>query len=106
MSKNDTLPPNSSLTRRKFLYYSALAAASATTFPAIGKPRPRTPGAGEKLRIGCVGAGGKGRSDIQHCSGEEIVAVCDADQTQAEPVLKDHPNAKFYSDWREMLEKE
>src|ERR1051326_169137 len=106
MSKNDSFPPNTSLTRRRFLYYSALATASVATFPAIGKPKPRIPGAGEKLRIGCVGAGGKGSSDIQHCSTEDIVAICDADQRQAEGARPKHPNARYYQDWREMLEKE
>src|SRR5579864_1904828 len=106
MSKNDSFPQNSFFNRRRFLYYSALAAAATATFPAIGKPRPRTPGSGEKLRIGCVGAGGKGSSDILHCSGEEIVAICDADEKQADEARKNHPNAKFYQDWREMLEKE
>lgn len=106
MSNNESLFPNSSLTRRRFLYYSALASAAATVFPAIGKPRPRIPGGGEKLRIGCVGAGGKGSSDIQHCSTEDIVAICDADENQAADARKKHPTAKFYQDWREMLEKE
>jgi hypothetical protein len=64
------------------------------------------PGSGEKLRIGCVGAGGKGSSDIHHCSGEEIVAICDADEKQADGARKAHPNAKYYQDWRDMLEKE
>lgn len=106
MSNKDSLSPKLFLTRRRFLYYSALASAAATVFPAIGKPRPRFPGAGEKLRIGCVGAGGKGSSDIQHCSTEDIVAICDADENQAADARKKHPTAKFYQDWREMLEKE
>jgi hypothetical protein len=103
---NDSFPQNTSLTRRRFLYYSALASAAVTAFPAIGKPRPRMPGSGEKLRIGAVGAGGKGSSDIQHCSTEDIVAICDADEHQAADARKKHPNAKYYQDWREMLEKE
>jgi hypothetical protein len=106
MFKNDSSLPDPSFTRRRFLYYSAFAAAGAAAFPAIGKPRPRIPGSGEKLRIGCVGAGGKGKSDIRDCSSEEIVAICDADEHQAEEARKAHPNAKFYQDWREMLEKE
>ena len=106
MSKNDSSPPSSPLTRRRFLYYSALVTAGAAAFPAIAKPRPRIPGAGEKLRIGCVGAGGKGSSDIHHCSTEDIVAICDADEKQAQGALKAHPNARYYQDWREMLDKE
>lgn len=106
MLKNDSSSPNRSFTRRRFLYYSALVTAGAAAFPAIGKPRPHFPGSGEKLRIGCVGAGGKGSSDIRDCSSEEIVAICDADERQADEARKQHPNAKFYQDWREMLEKE
>src|SRR5207247_4051913 len=61
---------------------------------------------GEKLRIAAVGAGRKGSSDIEHCSTEEIVALCDADENMAAGSRKNHPNAKFYFDWREMLDKE
>src|SRR5262252_11038973 len=87
-----------SFSRRQFLYYSALAAVSATTFPSLAKPHPRQLGSNQKLRIACVGAGGKGRSDIKHCSGEEIVAICDADQNRAADALKACPNARFYFD--------
>ncbi|HWI57862.1 MAG TPA: Gfo/Idh/MocA family oxidoreductase [Bacillota bacterium] len=94
------------MTRRKFLYFSALAAASAATLSSYAKPKPRMLGSGDKLRIACVGAGGKGRSDIMHCGSEEIVAICDADEKMATEARKAFPNAKFYFDWREMLEKE
>src|ERR1044071_1401715 len=106
MSKRDSSPRNSSLTRRQFLYYSALATAGAATLPMVSKGSPRALGAGDKLRIACVGANGKGRSDIQDCGGEQIVAICDVDQNRAGNALQAFPNAKFYSDWREMLEKE
>src|SRR5260370_23271529 len=106
MTKSHSLTQTSSLTRRRFLYYSALAAVGAAGLPAYGRPRPRQLTSGDKLRIACVGAGGKGESDIRHCGTEEIVAICDADQNMASKSLKSFPNAKFYFDWREMLEKE
>jgi hypothetical protein len=105
MSKNVSVR-GSSMNRRQFLYYSALAAAGASALRSHARPSPRKIGAGDKLRIACVGAGGKGESDIAHCSSEEIVALCDADEHQAVSSRKAHPNAKFYFDWREMLEKE
>ncbi|HEV2392654.1 MAG TPA: Gfo/Idh/MocA family oxidoreductase [Verrucomicrobiae bacterium] len=105
MLKNDSIRA-SSLTRRQFLYYSALAAAGASTLSGYAKPQPRMLSPGDKLRIACVGTGGKGRSDIQHCSHEEIVALCDADEHMAARSREAHPNAKFYSDWRQMLDKE
>src|SRR6266404_6439907 len=102
--KKEFTPRSGSITRRQFLYYSALAA-SAASLPGFSAT-PRKLGAGDKLRIASVGGGGKGESDIEHCSGEEIVAIADVDQSKAANSLKRCPNAKFYFDWREMLEKE
>src|SRR5215467_11201303 len=106
MPNRDSSSPISGLTRRQFLYRSALVTASAAAFQTYSQTSPGTPGSGEKLRIACVGTGGKGSSDNQHCSHEQIVALCDADERKADNARKAHPDAKFYSDWREMLEKE
>src|SRR6266849_2405178 len=103
--KNNAHKPDR-LTRRQFIYYSSMAASAAALKTRAASPAPRTPGSGDKLRIAAVGAGGKGDSDIQCCSGEQIVAICDADQRKAAGWLQKLPNAKFYFDWREMLEKE
>jgi len=97
--------PQGKLTRRQFLYTSAIAAgATALSGPAFGAAR--RPSANEKLNIGVVGAGGKGSSDTDHCAKENIVALCDVDESQAAGQRKKYPNAKFYKDWRQMLEKE
>lgn len=105
MSKSN-LP--SSLSRRQFIYYSALAASAAatTSSAAFGRPKPRKLGSGDKLRVASVGCGGKGRSDVGHCATEEVVALCDADENQGADARKAFPNAKFYSDWRQLLDKE
>lgn len=106
MSNHDTTP-TASLNRRQFLVFSAIAAASASTIVGCAaKPRPRKLTASDKLRIACIGAGGKGRSDIAHCGTEEIVALCDADEKQADGARKNFAKARFYQDWRELLEKE
>jgi hypothetical protein len=60
----------------------------------------------EKLNIGVIGAGGKGYSDLKNVESENIIALCDVDEKQAEKARKDHPNAKFYHDYRKMLEEE
>src|SRR5258706_1383339 len=66
----------SALTRRQFIYYSALAAgATALT----GCAAPRRISANEKLNIGVVGTGGKGGSDTECWPGENIVPLCDVD---------------------------
>jgi hypothetical protein len=67
---------------------------------------PRRVSANEKLNIGAVGCGGKGASDIQFCSGENIVALCDVDARTLAARKEAHPKATTYQDWRVMLEKE
>ena len=95
----------SAITRRRFIYYSALATgATALTGHARAQPRRVSPNA--KLNIGCVGCGGKGSSDIHWCSSENIVALCDVSQTALDRQRQNHPDAKVYKDFRQMLEKE
>ena len=60
----------------------------------------------EKLNIAGIGVGGQGAGDIQNVSSENIVALCDVDRRQAAETFKKFPNAKQYSDFRVMLEKE
>jgi hypothetical protein len=55
-----------SVTRRQFLYYSALAA-TGMALTGYAKPRPRRVSPNEKLNIAGVGAGGKGSSDMRCC---------------------------------------
>jgi len=90
-----------SMNRRQFLAWSGMAAG------ALAVPRRvRAQGSGQKLNMLCIGASGKGESDIANCSGENIVAICDVDETVARATLAKHPQARFYKDWRVMLEKE
>src|SRR6059036_2580133 len=95
----------SSISRRQFIYYSALAA-SGTALTGYAKPRARSVSPNEKLNIAGVGAGGKGASDLNFCSGENIVALCDVNEHSAAATRQKFPNAKFYTDFRVMLEKE
>src|SRR6266436_1307731 len=98
--------PRASMTRRQFIYYSAAAAASAATLAGCARPRARVVSANEKLNIGVVGTAGKGASDTDHCAGENIVALCDVDEDIASKPRQKYPNAKFYKDFRKMLETE
>jgi len=56
-----------------------------------------------KLRIACVGCGGKGSSDIGGVSSEEIVALCDVDLGSARGTFNRFPKAERYKDYRRML---
>jgi predicted dehydrogenase len=95
----------SSMNRRQFIYYSSLAA-SAIGLSGTLRAQTRRVSPNEKLNIGAVGCGGKGSSDLQWCSSENIVALCDVDERSAAGAREKHPNAKFYKDYREMLDKE
>jgi len=92
------------LSRRQFIALTGLAAGS-LALPGCSTPR-RKPGPNSKLNIVCVGAGGKGASDIANCASENIIAICDADERMAAPTLAKFPRAKYYKDWRVMLERE
>jgi len=61
----------------------------------------------DKLNVAAIGAGGKGQSDIANAwnnGANNIVALCDVDKAQAKNSLEKFPTAKFYKDFRRMLE--
>jgi predicted dehydrogenase len=98
--KNDA-----ALSRREFV--GAAAVVAVFTFV----PKRVLGGAGQssannKLNIAGIGVGGRGGDDIKEVSSENIVALCDVDMRSAAGTIKEHPNAKVYRDFREMLEKE
>jgi predicted dehydrogenase len=95
----------SRISRRQFLHYSALAA-SATALHTYARPQMRRLSANDKLNIGVVGVAGKGGSDTTCCASENIIALCDVDERAAAGPRQKYPNATFYKDFREMLEKE
>ena len=65
----------------------------------------------DRLNLAGIGLHGKGNSDILHASvggRENVVALCDVHQNAygAQIAAEKFPKAKFYTDYREMLEKE
>src|SRR5436309_1681020 len=94
-------PLNPGMTRRKFLYSSALVV-TASALPAFARSSPRKISPNDKLNIAVIGCGGKGSSDLHWCSGENIVALCDVAESDAvAKARQSFPNAKFYKDFRE-----
>ena len=89
--------------RRKFIKTGSLA----TGAVALGVPALlRGQNLNSKLNVACVGIGGKGRSDTDSCAGENIVALCDVDAASEayETQTKKYPDAKFFRDYRQMLD--
>jgi predicted dehydrogenase len=63
----------------------------------------------DKVNIAGIGCGGKGWSDLMSSwnnGAENIVALCDVDFNEAKRAAEKWPNAKKYSDFRELLDKE
>ena len=96
-------------TRRDFIKNSALALGGFYILPrhVLGGKGFTAPS--DKLQIAGIGAGGKGESDIFsfYNSGKaDIAFLCDVDDRQAVKSRQRFPKAKYYKDYREMLEKE
>ena len=60
----------------------------------------------EKLNIGVIGAGGRGRSHLHELKEHNIVALCDVDWRRSISAMKKLPKAKRYKDFRKMLDRE
>ncbi|HZL43371.1 MAG TPA: Gfo/Idh/MocA family oxidoreductase [Verrucomicrobiae bacterium] len=103
--RNPNFSASASISRRRFIYLSALAA-GATALPGCLAGSQRRLAANDKLNIGAIGIGGKGGSDVEMCSSENIVALCDVDENHSAGVRRKYPQAKFYRDYRKMLEAE
>ncbi len=94
--------------RRKFIQNTAISAAGFFIVPrhVLGRGFVAP---SDKLVIAAIGAGGKGADDIDHFykSGHaEIGFLCDVDDRQTVETRKQFPKAKYYKDFREMLDKE
>jgi len=95
--------------RRDFLKTAATAAAAFMIVPrhVLGGNGFIAPS--DKLQVAGIGVGGKGFSDINafHDSGKaDLAFLCDVDDRRAAGALKRYPKAKYYKDYREMLDKE
>jgi len=99
------------MTRRDVLKASAMGAFAVSILPASAI------GANSKIQVGCIGIGGKGYQDTQGVAhaGGKIVALCDVADFKRNPnlannkkrsgggILAQFPKARFFTDYREML---
>jgi len=93
------------MNRRQFLG-NAAGVAAFTIVPrhVLGGPGQTPPS--EKLNIAGIGIGGRGAGDLHECGSENIVALCDVDEAYAGKVFKKYPNARKWTDFRRMLDKQ
>jgi predicted dehydrogenase len=94
---------NFSISRRKFLQTAATGAIAA---PLILESCKQDDGI---LQHACIGVGGMGWGDLNNFIKHpkvQIVAICDVDTERLKKASEIAPEARTYTDWRELLKKE
>jgi predicted dehydrogenase len=92
-----------SFNRRKFLQQTALGT---TGLWFIGRQTAsgRTLSPNEKLNLGVIGVSGRGGEDLHEVSSQNIVALCDVDDTRLQAAAVKYPKAKTYNDFRKLID--
>ncbi len=94
---------NFSISRRRFIKTTAAGAITAPFLLQSCKPDDGM------LQHACIGVGGMGWGDLQNFIEHpkvQIVALCDVDADRLKKASELVPDARTYSDWRELLDKE
>lgn len=94
--------------RRSFVKTAAAFSAGAMILPTLKSCSPNS-----KLNLAFIGVGGRGGRNIKGCdikdengvSLNNIVALCDVSEERAADGFNAYPNAKKFSDFREMFDK-
>ncbi|MFO0821096.1 MAG: Gfo/Idh/MocA family oxidoreductase [Pirellulales bacterium] len=96
------------LSRRHFTNSLAAIAAGVPAWVAgrgsAAAPPRRSPLS--RLRIAAIGVGNRGETNLLSVAQEEVVAMCDVDRRYLEERAERFPNARRYSDYRDMLARE
>jgi predicted dehydrogenase len=98
-----------SSSRRSFIKTAGLAAAGFMIVPrhVLGGTGFTAPS--DRLQVAGVGVGGKGQSNIANIykgGKADIAFLCDVDDRRAATTVKNFPGAKYYKDYREMLDRD
>ncbi len=96
------------MNRRRFLMTSAAASAGGL-FAGCVATKARRVSPNSKVAHACIGVGGMGYNDLTNYKSHartEIVAICDVDKYHLDKAAALVPNARRYTDWREMLARE
>ncbi|MBC8355655.1 MAG: Gfo/Idh/MocA family oxidoreductase [Planctomycetes bacterium] len=87
--------------RRKFLQSTAaVTGAAAFSAPAFLRGRNLN----EKLNIAIIGSGGRGGSNLRNVESENIVTLCDVNESSLNFAAQRHPNARKVVDFRKVYD--
>src|SRR5690606_16535208 len=91
-------------TRRRFLQQASAAGAAGLLVPHVHAWGQEAAGE-EKLNLAIIGAGGRGQANTGGVSSENIYALCDVNRQTLEAIASKHfPQAKTFTDWREVID--
>lgn len=99
-----------SIDRRSFLKFAAANAALAVGGAATAAHAARVlqpVGSNSKLNVGFIGVGGMGGADLRQVTrhpGVVPVGLCDVDSKRLADAAANHPDARTFTDWREMFD--
>ena len=92
---------NHSISRRRFIHATAVAAGAAT----LGSPAIVCgQNLNDRLNIAIIGAGGRGRGNLQSVSSENIVALSDVNGNNLDDLAAKYPKARRISDFRKLYD--
>jgi len=94
---------NTPLSRRSFLRQSAIAG-TGFLLARVSLAGSQTVSPQGKLNIGIIGVAHQGNYDMSNVAGENIVALCDVDDSYLAAAAKRFPGAKTYNDFRRLLD--
>lgn len=89
--------------RRRFLQYTALTAGGLLLPQRHPWPKRRTIGPDEPMKLGVIGVGGRGTSNLGGVANQNIVALCDVDQRSLASAAEKFPGAVKYADFRDLI---
>jgi predicted dehydrogenase len=99
--KTPSLPK---LSRRRFLASGAgLVAGSFALAPVRILGRGGEPPS-DRLNLVFVGVGGRGAANLAELAGENVIGLCDVDESRAAEARRQHPKARFDRDFRRLLD--
>jgi len=93
------------ITRRTFFKRAGVCAGAAGVFR---NARAAT-GAGRKPQLAAIGVAGRGQYVLPCIAGggrADVVALCDVDEKNLDEASSKYPEARKYTDWRELFEQE
>ena len=88
--------------RRQFIKSATAAGLGAMIMPNVTLFGSSTPS--NKLNVAMIGTWGRAHAHFGAISKENVVALCDVDETHIASAAEKFPKAKHYVDWRKCLE--